>query len=178
MRNQKLLSTLLVVAMAAAVWIGAGRQRRAAPHDICPICQRPVLHKSRVEVERDGKREAACCPSCLLAFRAQTGRKVRLVSVTDFDSGTALPPAQAAYVVGSDADTCAGQAQVKVDQTKHPMPAHYDRCTPGIAAFSNRRRATEFARLHGGNVATLRDLGVRDDYDQQPGMNEQGAHEQ
>lgn len=159
MKNGKAwIGALLVVAVGAIALGGAWylRQRRAAGH--CAFCLRPV--HVRTVAERDGKRQEACCPACVLALRAQTHANVRIISVADYDTHRDLAPDQAAYVVGSDVHTCAGQPAVKVDESKRPLPLHYDRCEPSILAFASRERATAFVKEHGGNIATLRDLGM------------------
>ena len=162
MRNGKAWIGLLLVAVVGGIALGTARYFRGQRGTAyCSYCLRPVHASTRAVAARGDKPEPACCPACVLAMRAQTGKKVRLVSVADFDTHRELAPAQAAYVVGSDVPTCAEQPSVKVDETKHPLPAHYDRCAPSIVAFGTRQRAEEFARKQGGKVATLEELGMR-----------------
>lgn len=154
---------LLVLAVTAGALAMQWYVRARDTANRCALCTRPVHTATRATVERDGKRESACCIACVLAMRAQVGRptseKARLISVADYDTGAEIAPEPAAYVVGPEVKTCSEGPAVKFDETKHPLASHYDRCAPVILAFSSKGRADEFAKQHGGKVATLRDLG-------------------
>jgi len=162
MKNGKIWIGILVVAVVAAAAIGGGwyfRQRSARQH--CPVCARPIHSKTRAVVEIDGKHSQTCCPACALALQAQTGRRVRLLSVADFDTDAPLAPERATYLVGSDVRTCGEHREPRLDEEKRPFDVHYDRCEPGILAFRTRERAADFGRGHGGKIATLKELGMR-----------------
>ncbi len=162
MSKGKILVGLLLVIVVAAGALGTAwyvRHRRAV--QVCALCSRPVHAQYRAMAERNGKNEQTCCITCALAMRAQLGKKARLVTVTDYDTRRELGPAAATYVVGSSVHTCADAPTVKVDETKHAMERHHDRCEPSILAFATRERAEAFAKEKGGNVGTLTELGVK-----------------
>ncbi len=72
--------------------------------------------------------------------------------------GDGRPPIEnATFVVGSDQHVCAHQ-EMPMDQTKTPMPVHFDRCEPPVMAFRNTGQAASFVGEHGGAVQTLAQL--------------------
>ncbi len=162
--NGKKWVGVLIVVLVGGLAIGAGwyvRSRRA--EGVCTLCRRPVHAESRALAELNGKREEACCPACVLRLRAQTGQKVRLIAVSDYNTHESLAPAQAAYVVGSDVVTCSlhgDHGAGHVDADKQPLEKTFDRCEPSILAFRSREAAVAFTRQHGGNIGTLSDLGI------------------
>lgn len=162
MSKGKIVVGLLLVIVVAAGALGTAwyvRSRKTA--QVCALCSRPIHAKHRAVAERNGKTEQTCCVTCAVAMRAQLGKKARLVGVTDYDTVKELGPAAATYVVGSSVHTCTDKPTVKVDETKHAMERHHDRCEPSILAFATRERAEAFAKEKGGNVATLAELGVK-----------------
>jgi len=162
MNNGRKWIGILVVAVAGLAAVGGGlyfRYRRIEQR--CWVCQRPLHADNIVVAELDDQRHEACCPACVLAMRAQTGKKVRIVTVTDYLTHQPLAPEQATYVVASDVNTCAQHSPPHLDEEKRARAVHYDRCTPSILAFRSKPEAEDFAKQHGGNVGSLADLGIR-----------------
>ena len=153
---------ILVVAVVGLAAVGGGLYlRHRHGEEQCWVCKRPLHADNLTVAALDGARHEACCPACVLAMRAQTGRKISLVSVTDYLTHKPLAPEQASFVVGSDVNTCAQHSPPRVDEEKRALAIHYDRCAPSILAFRTRAEAEEFAGQHGGKVGSLADLGIR-----------------
>ncbi len=162
MNNGRKWIGILLVAVVGVIAVGGGlyfRYRRTEQR--CWICQRPLHADNLVVTELDGKRNEACCPACVLALRAQSGKKVRMLKVTDYVTHQPLAPEQATYVVGSDVNTCAQHSPPQLDEEKRALAIHYDRCAPSILAFRNKPEAEDFAKQHGGNMGSLADLGMK-----------------
>ncbi len=161
MNNGKKWIGLLIVLVVGAAALGGGwylRHRRTEQQ--CWVCKRPIHADNKVIAELDGRRHETCCPACVLAMRAQTHKKVRMVSVTDYLSRQPIEPAQASFVVGSDVDTCGQHGAPAVGEDMRDMQVHFDRCRPSIVAFRNRQDADAFVGQHGGKIGSLAELGM------------------
>jgi hypothetical protein len=105
----------------------------------------------------EGRQEAFCCPACALTEHRQTGRAVRVVRFTDFDTGAAVPPERAFLVRDSDLNMCAHR-HVMMGADKHASGEHFDRCSPSIVAFASDEAAARFVDAHGGRVVRFPEL--------------------
>jgi hypothetical protein len=135
---------------AALAWVWFHSEHRAG-RGVCPLCLRPVPGGSAVEAEVEGRRRTLCCVSCVRAAHAQTGRPVKLLHFTDFETHRPLRPERAFLVQGSEINLCTRREPL-VDASKHAFEEHYDRCSPSLLAFASRERAEAFARRNGGTV--------------------------
>lgn len=163
MSGKVLIGIVLVLVVAGAVTGGILYTRHRTAGQQCALCARPVHDNARTVTEVDGKREDTCCPACALAQRAQTGHKVKLISVADYDTHQQIDPHKATYIVGSDVSICTQHANGhQAADDKYPLARRYDRCEPSILAFTSRERAEQFAKEHGGNLAGLRELGIKE----------------
>ena len=142
-----ILAILLVSAAGYATW----NHVRSEQQHTCKACLRPVHHARTVAVA-DGKQAPYCCPACALSDKAQSGARVQVTSLTDHVTGLAVPAGRAWVVRGSDVNHCARQAGAEPRPDKRPMEAHYDRCSPGLIAFSEESAAVAFVREHGGHI--------------------------
>lgn len=161
MNNGKKWVGILIVIVVGAAAVGGGwylRHRRTEQR--CWVCQRPILADSKVVAELDGRRREACCPACVLAYRAQTHKKVRVMSVTDYLTHQPIDPALASFVVGSDADTAMQHEPPAGESDKGQMEVHFDRYLPSIVGFAKRQDAETFVGQHGGKIGTLAELGI------------------
>lgn len=148
-----ILSGLVLAALAAG---GYWLLRRTAP-ETCRICQRQIHAQARAVLEQAGKREPVCCARCALTLGQQRGERVRLVEVTDYNSGQPLAPEAAYFVEGSRIVLCEKHEPL-LDQTKHPYPRVFDRCEPSLYAFARREDAEAFAARQGGTVLRLPEI--------------------
>jgi hypothetical protein len=105
------------------------------------------------------RRELFCCPACALTTHDQDGRPVKIVELTDYETGSPLAPSQAYMVRGSDVNTCA-QQHGPVGPDKQPTHVHFDRCSPSLLAFVGREAAARFAKEHGGDLLSFSELAA------------------
>lgn len=149
-----LLITVLLAGAGPPLW----RWWTAPPAGYCPICLRHEHKESMVKLRATGEGEKeACCLSCALTYGRQTSKSVTIVSVTDHDSGRALEPEHATYVVGSNVSPCT-HAMMHVDTEGASSSVRWDRCLPSILAFSSRESGEAFRARHGGQLRTLTEL--------------------
>ncbi len=149
LRTVALVFAVLVVVSGLSY---AGWRIIASRHaHICAACQRPVHRASQTIAIADGKTSTFCCPACALSQRTQTGRRIELVSVTNFEDGTTVNPAGTYLVRGSEMSSCSHHT-TQLAPDKQPVQAHFDRCSPSLLAFSTKAAAVRFARQHGGEV--------------------------
>lgn len=123
----------------------------------CSICLRPIHRQMAALYHDDDGSKTACCVACVFAHGHQAGHIATLDQVTDYVSGELLRPEKTTFVVGSDVHVCAHQ-EMLMDQTKTPMPVHFDRCEPPVMSFRDAGQAASFAREHNGTVQTWSEL--------------------
>lgn len=151
MKSRPLLMVLAAVLVVSGFAFAGWRYVQARENQICAACERPVHQNARTVASVDGKRIAYCCPACALSERRQTGRDVKLISLTDYGTGSPVNPESAFLVRGSEINACARHTATP-GLDKHPMESHFDRCSPGVLAFATMAAAESFAREHGGEV--------------------------
>lgn len=125
----------------------------------CAICYMPIPEQTRAVVRVEGGPPKHVCDArCPLTYQQETGHKVELVQVTDYDTRVPLNPAHAWYVTGSDV---APDAHTQALRTTPADTAylHWHRCLPSVLAFHERAAAVRFQQRHGGTLMTLADLG-------------------
>ncbi len=152
----------VIILVAIGCGLGYAGWRMLAPsgQGVCEICNRPIHAASRTLGEIDnGKEEAFCCPTCALTAHHQSGKKVKILQLTDFDTDRPLPPEGAYVVEGSTVNMCL-QHPPLTDRDKQPVQVAFDRCSPSIYAFASEAGAERFAREHGGDVRRFRDLAA------------------
>jgi hypothetical protein len=154
MKSRFVLSVLAAVLVISALSFAGVRYVRERSSETCSACQRPAHVHTRTIAVIDGKQKTYCCPACALSEHRQTQRTVDVRSLTDYLTGAAIPPDRAFLVRGSDVHSC-GHAVAMVGLDKHPMQSQFDRCSPGLLAFSGRSEAEGFARKHGGQVVAF-----------------------
>jgi hypothetical protein len=95
--------------------------------------------------------------ACALSYQRQSGKRVRIVSVTEHGTREMLDPAGAVFVVGSDESPCQHD-MMRLGEDQSVEQIRWDRCLPSILAFASRDRAEAFRVEHGGTLRTLSEL--------------------
>ena len=151
----------LGVVAAVAVAVGLGytgfKLYRGSEPEQCYACQRVVHAHMRTIAIVNGRSRVFCCPACALSEHRQEGRPIRVTELTAFLTGAKLSPNEAFVVKGSDVNMCA-RTQELINADKRPAALHYDRCAPSLLAFAQRSEASEFARVHGGEVLRFSEI--------------------
>lgn len=148
-----------VIALSLAIAAPrAWRWWNAPPAGHCPICLRHEHKDSvvRFRAEGEGATEA-CCMSCALTYGRQTHKAVTILSVTDHNSGSALDPTRASFIVGSDVSPCL-HTMTQHGAEKETYAVQWDRCLPSILAFASPQTADAFRAQHGGHLRSLDEL--------------------
>lgn len=124
----------------------------------CPICRRHEHGDSivRLQAKGEGAMEV-CCLSCALSYARQTSKPVTILSVTNHETGKALQPDSATFVVGSDVSPCTHDAQ-QLRIEGEALPVQWDRCLPSILAFASAESAEAFRTEHGGRIRSLQQV--------------------
>jgi hypothetical protein len=119
--------------------------------NVCIACKRPIHAETRTVALVDGHKTVLCCPGCTRILRERRGRRVEVVTVTDYSSGEPLDARAAFVVAGSDVNLCL-EHTLHVDAARQPVPRSFDRCSPSMIAFAKPDDAREFQREHGGEL--------------------------
>jgi hypothetical protein len=124
--------------------------------DRCVLSGRVIHPGMAVRVAVEGGRQGrACCLRCAITEAEQTGKKVTVLSVTDFDTGKPLSPRDAIYVVGSNINMCTGPPFEASSGRHECVILGWDRCSPSALAFANADEAQAFQQAHGGGIETF-----------------------
>jgi hypothetical protein len=148
------LAALIVISGLSYAGWRIVRQRDA--HS-CAACERPIHVATRTVARINGKDFGYCCPACALSQQRQTGTRVNIVSLTDYERGSQLEPERAYLVRGSAVNSCLRQVTA-LGADKHPAHSDFDRCSPSLLAFQRKEAAEQFSREHGGHVLLYKNL--------------------
>lgn len=156
MKTRILTLALFAVITVAGLLVLDGCNTRAPQ---CPLCSRDIHTHMQVSIRHNHLPLKTCCMACALTFKAQE-KDVQIEAATDYLNNTSIDPNKATYVVDSDVSPCLQAVDVnKVIREPHStMYACYDRCSPGILAFSKKEDAEAFRKDHGGTLATFAEL--------------------
>jgi hypothetical protein len=110
-----------------------------------------------VIAEVGGRRRHVCCAHCAVTEGLQEQKPVKLIEVTDYNTGRKLIPAQSWYVDGSRIVACTHD-MTRVDEMKQVTHATFDRCSPGTFAFATRADADAFMTANGGVVRNMDEM--------------------
>ena len=158
MSNKVFFVSALMILMMVVIAGGPGCQKETAR---CAICYMPIPAKTRVVIRVNGGTPMVVCDArCPLTYQHESGKKVELIQVTDYETSERLDPHDAVYVTGSDVapDVHAEALRATPADTAY---LHWHRCLPSVLAFRKRENALRFQRAHGGTVMALADLGFR-----------------
>lgn len=125
--------------------------------ELCGICQRHIHKQAEVVAEIGGKRHHVCCAHCAITEGFQEHKPVKLIEVTDYNSGRKLDPAHAWYVDGSRIVACTHD-MTRMNEMKQVETTAFDRCSPGTFAFGTQEDADSFAAKNGGLVRSLGEM--------------------
>ncbi len=150
-RKATLIGWVVLLGFSAGVAFFAWTIRSSSAMNMCSVCKRRIHGETRTVAEVDGRRAVFCCPECVRRAGEQRAGRVRILELTDHDSGERLEPEGAFVVVGSDVNYCLRE-QVHLDEQKQAALIDFDRCAPSAIAFARREAAEEFAGGHGGRV--------------------------
>ncbi len=155
-KKASMVATVVLLALAALVGAGYWRMHKQS-EEFCGFCQRHIMPQARVVAEIGGERRVACCAHCALSEARQEHKPVKIVEVTDYNSGATLKPEGAWFVDGSRVVVCAHDA-VRTGESKHAEHLMFDRCAPGTLAFSSRPAAEAFQQKNGGVLHSFDEL--------------------
>ncbi len=125
--------------------------------ELCGICQRHIHKEAAVIAEIGGKRHHVCCAHCAITEGFQEHKPVKLIEVTDYNSGRKLDPTHAWYVDGSRIVACTHD-MTRMNEMKQVETTAFDRCSPGTFAFATHEDADSFAAKNGGAVRSLGEM--------------------
>lgn len=155
-RKLSLAGIALLVVVGGLLLAGQWSLHRSS-QEVCGICARHINPKSGVIAEVGGRRRHVCCAHCAVTEGRQERKPVRLIEVTDYDSGDAINPATAWYVDGSRVIACEHD-MTRMDEAKQPARLAFDRCSPGTFAFATRAAADAFAAKNGGVILSMQEM--------------------
>jgi hypothetical protein len=125
----------------------------------CSLSGRRIHPGMAVRLQVEGQAPGrACCLRCAISYAQQTGKTVRIFSVTDYVSHEPVPPERAVYVVGSTVTPCAGPPVDVPANRREASQVSWDRCLPSVIAFAKQEDAEEFRQQSGGEIGTFAEL--------------------
>ena len=151
------LSLVLLFGVAIAVGYAGWTIYRENRTEFCEFSGRPIHPQTKTVVLMDGEKKTLCCPACVLTARAQTGKTIQFIELTDFETGKTLAPEDAYVVRGSRVNLCVTQHML-MEETKQAAPMDFDRCMPSLVAFARREAADHFLQENGGTLISFQEL--------------------
>jgi hypothetical protein len=153
-RKVSMAALVLLVVVAGLLVAGQWSVHRRSK-EVCSICARHINPQAGVIAEIGGRRRHVCCAHCAVTEGRQQRKPVRLVEVTDYNTGRKLEPSQAWYVDGSRITACEHD-MTRMDEMKQIQAPTFDRCSPGTFAFASRNDADAFSAKNGGTVLDMK----------------------
>ncbi len=123
----------------------------------CYARGRPVHPQTRTTGLLGGKKELFCCPTCALTEHLQTGKRVKITELSDFNTRARLAPGNAFIVSRSDVNECVTDHML-ISQNMQINSMDFDRCSPSVIAFAHREDAERFEKEHGGALMSFEAL--------------------
>jgi hypothetical protein len=151
------IAAIVLLAVIAGLLVAGEWSLHKRSQEVCGICQRHINPKSEVLAEIGGRRRHVCCAHCAVTEGLQEHKPVRLIEVTDYNTGHKLNPAHAWYVEGSRIVACEHD-MTRMNEMKQVERALFDRCSPGTFAFASRADAEVFVTANGGVVRTMNEV--------------------
>ena len=155
-RKISMAAIVLLVIVSGLLMTGEWSVHRRS-EEVCGICARHINPQAGVIAKIGGIRHHVCCAHCAVTEGFQEHKSVRLIEVTDYNSGRKLDPKQAWYVDGSRIVACTHD-MTRMDEMKQVEKTAFDRCSPGTFAFASRADAEGFAAKNGGAVRNLDEM--------------------
>ncbi|MFB3916161.1 MAG: hypothetical protein ACE14M_05500 [Terriglobales bacterium] len=157
MAKKSTLYGAMTLVLLGAMGFGAYRLIRSRDEMVCGICERHINAQAGVIAEIGNRRRHVCCAHCAVTEGLQEHKPVRLIEVTDYNSGRKLDPARAWYVDGSRIVACTHD-MTHTNEMKQVQRTTFDRCSPGTFAFASRAEAEAFAAKNGGAIRSLSEM--------------------
>jgi hypothetical protein len=155
-RKMSIAALVLLVVIAGLLVAGQWSLHRRS-EEVCGICARHINPRAGVIAEIGGRRHHVCCAHCAVTEGRQEHKPVRLIEVTDYNTGRKLDPRQAWYVDGSRIVACAHD-MTRMNEMKQVEHTAFDRCSPGTFAFASRAEADTFSARNGGVVRNMEEM--------------------
>jgi nitrous oxide reductase accessory protein NosL len=161
--SQKALRAVLALAalalLASAGAAGCDKIETLVHGDRCVLSDRAIHPYMAAEVAVEGGPSGrACCIRCAITYAQQTGKQVRVMSVTDYRTRKPIAPDHAFYVTGSNVAPCVGPPMEATAGRRECCILGFDRCAPSTLAFASEQDAIRFQREHGGRIETFAEL--------------------
>ncbi len=157
MARQVSVAAMVLLAIVGGLLIAGEWSLHRRAEEVCGICERHINPQAGVIAEIGGRRHHVCCAHCAVTEGLQEHKPVRLIEVTDYNSGHKLDPSRAWYVDGSRIVACTHD-MTRMNEMKQVERAAFDRCSPGTFAFASRWEADAFAVKNGGAVRNLEEM--------------------
>ena len=151
------MAALVLLVILGGLLIAGEWSLHRRSQGVCGICARHINPRSAVIAEVGGVRHHVCCAHCAVTEGRQEHKPVRLIEVTDYNSGRKLDPKGAWYVDGSRIVACTHDT-TRMNEMKQVERAEFDRCSPGTFAFVSRTGAEAFAAENGGIVRNMQQM--------------------
>ncbi len=151
------IAALVLLAMVGGLLVAGNWSLHRRSEEVCGICARHISSQAGVIAEVGGRRYHVCCAHCVVTEGLQEHKPVKLIEVTDYNSGRKLEPSHAWYVDGSRVVACTHD-MTRMDEMKQVERTSFDRCSPGTFAFASREDAEGFAAKNGGAVRNLDEM--------------------
>ena len=158
---QKRLIVTGVVGASVVIALALGGWWLVQQHEarVCPLSGRVIHKQARAFVTIGGRKYETCCLRCALIEAQQTGKRLHVREVADFDTGRLMDPQKAWYVEGSDVNLCMRSTAGAQNPSGHGVYLRaFDRCSPSVYAFRDKQHAQAFMEQHGGVLKRLGDL--------------------
>lgn len=152
-RKVSMSAIVLLLIVGGLLLTGEWSVRRHS-QEVCGICARHINPQAGVIAEIGGVRHHVCCAHCAVTEGRQEHKSVKLIEVTDYNTGRKLDPRQAWYVDGSRIVACTHD-MTHMNEMKQVEQIAFDRCSPGTFAFASRADAQTFSAKNGGAVSNM-----------------------
>ena len=157
MKMKAIITATVVLAVLAICGYAWQRYILHPAPQACGYCLRPLHANLRVTAEIGGKRAEVCCAHCAITEANQRHTALKLITVHDYPTGTAVKPESAWFVEGSRVMACEHDA-MHMNEMKETQDLAFDRCSPGTFAFANRANAAAFVAQNGGSILSFQEL--------------------
>lgn len=158
---RRLTIAFAAILMAGALFVsGCDRVESWMYPDRCALSGRPIRPGMGAVVRIEGKDAPvkACCLRCAVNYARETGKKLRVLSVTDYVSRKQVSPGTAFYLSGSGLAPCAGP-RIDTPATRRESSTQvWDRCMPSVVAFANHEDALRVQEAEDGTLQTFGEL--------------------
>ncbi len=151
------IAAIVLLVIVAGLLLAGRWSVHETSHESCGICQRHINPQAGVIAEIGTRRVHVCCAHCAVTEGRQEHKPVRLIEVTDYNSGRKLDPARAWYVDGSRVVACTHDMG-RMNEMKQMEMTAFDRCSPGTFAFDSREAAYVFSAKNGGTIHNMQEM--------------------